>query len=60
MKRLVLKKWVLQIIYLICFISVLVMASDCNNIKAFIISHVIAVLVLFGCSRLLKKYGKAL
>lgn len=60
MKRLIFKKWVLEVLYLICFISVLVMASDCDNMKAFIISHIVSVSVLVGCGMLLRKYGKTL
>jgi len=60
MKKLVFKKWVVNVLAIVCFISILVMASDCGNIKAFIISHIAALAVLTICSLLLKKYGKAL
>ena len=60
MKKLIFKKWVVNVLAIICFISILIMASDCENIKVFVISHIVALAVLTICSLLLKKYGKAL
>ena len=60
MKKLVFKKWVVNILFVICFISILVMASDCEDIKLFVISHVVATGVLVMCAWLLKKYWKPL
>ena len=58
MKRLVFKKWVEEVLFVISFIAVLFMASDCNDLGLFILVHLIAFGVLVGNCLLLKKYGR--
>lgn len=60
MKKLVFKKWVTNTLLAICLISILVMASDCEDIKLFVTSHIIATGILILCAWLLKKYWKAI
>jgi hypothetical protein len=38
---------------ILCFISILVMASECDNLLIFIISHLIACIVLGICAKIL-------
>ena len=57
MKKLVFRKWVIQVLCLIGFGAVMVMATDCGNIKTFVISHLIAAGVCISCYLLLKKYS---
>ena len=57
MKRLVLKQWVVQVLALIIGISVMIMASDCESITTFVISHIGALVVFIGCGLVLKKYA---
>ena len=56
-KKLVFRKWVIQLLCLICFISVIIASSECENMKTFIISHLIATVVFVSCCLLLKRYS---
>lgn len=57
MKRLVLKQWVVQVLALIIGISVVIMASDCENTMTFVISHIVASGVFIGCWLILKRFA---
>lgn len=57
MKRLVFKRWVLELLVAIGFIAIMVMASDSDNIKVFVISHIVATVILIINYLLLKKYS---
>ena len=57
-KRIVLKKWVENLLLIIMVLAVLVIASDCISTGVFLISHAIAVVILVGSARVIEKYGR--
>lgn len=59
MKQRKLKKWVVYTLRFIFIISLLVGISDCGNFKFFVISHIIAlVILLFSGIVLIKDMNK--
>lgn len=58
MKKLVFRKWINTILLIVLFVSVLFMASDCEDTKLFIIVHIIATTTFITSAVLLTKYGR--
>lgn len=56
MKTLKLRKWVEYTLIIINIFALIVMASDCDSMKVFLISHIIATIVFVVNSNLLIKY----
>lgn len=56
MKKVVLKSWVIKALFIISFICLLVLISDTEDIILFIITHAIALGIIFGNYLILKKY----
>ena len=57
-KKLVLKKWITFVLALINVICFVIMASDVDSLKVFVITHCIACLIFAFNSMLLIKYGR--
>lgn len=57
-KRIVLKKWVENLIYIISAIAFIVIGSECDNTIVLLISHSIAGVVLLASGAILNKYGR--
>lgn len=57
MKRLVLKKWVEYLLITLTFMSILVLGAECNDIKIFIGSKFISLIIGLISTSLLYKYG---
>lgn len=55
MKKRRLKKWVRYTLGFICLGAILVGTSECEDIKVFMISHIIACIVLFVFGSILVK-----
>ena len=53
-KKLVFKKWVEVLLGIIVIGLVMIIASDCDNILIFVITHTVAVLLLVLLSRFFK------
>jgi hypothetical protein len=58
MKRLVLKKWVMVILAIINILAFIVMASEVDDLKLFVVSHLVACVIFTGNSMLIIKYGR--
>lgn len=58
MKKITIKRWLEVLIYIVITISLFVMGSECNDIKIFIISHLIALVVFIICVIIIALYGK--
>lgn len=56
MKRIYLKSWVVYFLMGINFISLLFMAGECEDLKTFVISHLIAMIIFVLNSYVLVKY----
>ena len=56
MKRRKLRKWVEYSLIIINILAFIVMASDCESTKVFIISHLIALIIFVLNNHLLIKY----
>jgi len=57
-KKIVLKKWVEVVLEIVLFMSILIGASECDNMRIFIISHLGAGLVMIIVGMILVKYGR--
>lgn len=57
MKRKVLKNWVVMVLGFVNILAVLVMASDCDNIHNFFITHIIALAIFIINATIITKYG---
>ena len=57
-KKLVLKKWITFVLALINIVCFVIMASDVDSLKVFVITHCIACLIFAFNSMLLIKYGR--
>ncbi len=57
-KRIVLKKWVENLIYIISATAFIVIGSECDNNIVLLISHTIAGAVLLASVGILNKYGR--
>lgn len=55
MKKRRLKRWVVWLLTIISTLAFIIMASDCEDMSIFIISHIIATLVFVFCSYVLIK-----
>lgn len=58
MKRNVLKNWVVMVLVIINMFAIMVMGSDSENIKIFLLSHLIATIIFILNSIIIIKYGK--
>lgn len=52
-----LRKWVKSLLWLLVIISVLVLASDCDDTLLFFISHVISAIILMLSATVLIRYN---
>lgn len=57
-KRLVIKKWVEKVLLIISAVALVVVASDSDSTKIFLITHLTAGIVLLGSAIVLIKYGR--
>ncbi len=55
-KRLILKKWVQVVLYFIFILSLFIFVSDSDDIKTFVIWHIIALGAMVSSFYLLYKY----
>lgn len=53
-----LKKWVENLLIMIIFIAILVIASDCKSTLIFVLSKLVALVVIVTNAMLLEKYGR--
>ena len=58
MKRLVFKKWVNWLILGVAFISAMSLGGECEDTITFIVSKLVALVVLFATYKLLAKFGR--
>ena len=58
MKRLVFKKWVNWLILGVAFISAMSLAGECEDTLTFIVSKLVALVVLFATYKLFAKFGR--
>ena len=56
MKRLVLRKWFAYVLVIINMFAFCVMASEVEDLKLFVVSHLVALLVFASNSMLIIKY----
>lgn len=52
-----LRKWVILILTAILIICLLILAMDFNNLKIFITSKIISLIIIFLISKVFQKYG---
>lgn len=57
-KKLVMKGWVEKLLLVIGLIAVLMGASDCDNIKVFLIIHGLAFIILLFIALMFVFYGR--
>lgn len=57
-KKIVLKKWVEVVLEIILFVCIIIGASECDNTKIFLISHIGAIILLAIVGYILIKYGR--
>ena len=57
-KKLVLKSWVENLLGIVIILSIMVVASECNNGLIFAISHIGAVIIILLVAKVLAKYGR--
>lgn len=53
-----LRKWVIVLLTIINVIAFMIMGSECDSLKTFIVSHLIACLVFSFNSMIILKYGR--
>ena len=58
MKKVYLKRWVEVVLIIIQFLLVMIMAGDCDNLKVFIISKVIALFIFVIIHIIMTKYSR--
>ena len=58
MKKLKFKKWVCDLLIIICFISVMVISGECEKDLLFFVKGIVGIIVFSSCSLLLMKYGR--
>lgn len=58
MSKRYIKNWVQVLLVIINMLAILIMGSDCEDIKIFIVSHLFAGLVFVLNSLILLKYGR--
>lgn len=52
-----LRKWVILVLTAILIICLLILAMDFNNLKIFITSKIISLIIIFLISKVFQKYG---
>lgn len=52
-----LKKWVIVILAIILITCILILAMDFSDLKIFITSKIISLIIIFLISRIFQKYG---
>lgn len=57
-KKLVLKSWVEKLLGVIVILAIMVGASECDNLKLFVISHIVAVVIILLIAMIFLKYGR--
>lgn len=58
MKKIYLKKWVEVVIVFIQVILFMILAGDCDDLKIFIVSKIIALIIFVINSKMLFKYSR--
>lgn len=58
MKKIYLKKWVEVVIIFIQAILFMILGSDCNDLKIFIVSKIIVLIIFVINSKILFKYSR--
>lgn len=56
MKKRKMKNWVVWFLSMISIVSLIIMGSDCESMKVFVISKIISAAVFSICSYILLKY----
>lgn len=57
MRKLKLKRWVQVLLIIVGFISIILLAGDCENDSVFYMSKIIGLILFYSASNLLYKYG---
>lgn len=57
MKRIKLKKWVQVLLIIVVFVSVIILAGECEDDLTFYVSKIIGLIAFIGASELLYSYG---
>lgn len=57
-KRLVLKKWVENIILVIMALALIIIGSECDKMSAFLITHAIALIIFVASAFIINRYGR--
>lgn len=57
MKRLVFRKWVMVVLLIIEFLTIIVFASDYEDLGVFMITHLVALIVFVLNGLLISKYA---
>ena len=57
-KRLVLKKWVENIILVIMALALVIVSGECDKMSTFIITHAIALIIFVASAFIINKYGR--
>ena len=57
-KKLVLKSWVEKLLGVIVILSIMIVASECDNLKLFAISHIVAGIIILLIAIIFLKYGR--
>jgi len=53
-----LRKWVVKTLVIINILTLCIMASECNSLSLFMVSHITALGIFAINSMILKKYGR--
>lgn len=53
-----LKKWVVKALVIINILALCIMASECDSLSLFMVSHITALGIFALNSKILKKYGR--
>lgn len=57
-KRLVLKKWVENIVLVIIALALIIIGSECDKMSAFLITHTIALIIFVASAFIINRYGR--
>jgi len=57
-KKLVLRGWVEKVLGVIVILAVMVVASECDNLLMFAISHIVAGIIILLVAIILLKFGR--
>lgn len=58
MKKVYLKKWVEVVLVLLLIGAMLILGGECSNFTIFMVSKVIAIIIIFWIIYILVKYGR--